>query len=160
MKTTINLGKIAYNNQSRRVNLVTIDIELTKRIIGETISHEHLDTQESYVLLMSGNIWNGSQTDIILGGQCLDEIAAHFPKCILTYRLHWLWKNYHLNHMNAGCIHQKTGNFFNDSKISKQVCKETGYKYGSKWLFKIIPDDIIEEIKLIITANNGSLENE
>ena len=155
MKTTLNLGKIDYYQTGRKLNLVTIDIELTKKVIGETIDHQKLPNTEGYVLSISGNIWNSRKTDVCSGGQNIDKINEIFKKNILVYRLHWLWKHYHLNDMRPNCIHQRTGSF-HDEEIMSQVCKHTGYLYGSKWLFEVIPPDIVLEVQTIITANNAN----
>lgn len=50
-------------------------------------------------------------------------------------RLYQIWTAWHLNDMNAGCDHQHRGGESRD-------CPETGYKYGSKWLFKSLPFEV------------------
>ena len=46
-----------------------------------------------------GNSW-------IEGGQCYDSIQEMYPNDKKVQRIIEIWKKYHLNGMNAGCIHQ------------------------------------------------------
>lgn len=93
MRRIFNFGKIAYYS-NRRENLVTVEVELTEK-------------DGKHVFTASGNIWNRLHTDIISGGQNLDEIAktpvGHNPTFKEIYRL---WKLYHLNDMHPECKHQ------------------------------------------------------
>lgn len=52
-----------------------------------------------------------------------------------------LWKNYHLNDMHAGCEHQKEGTPIGE------ICPICGYRYGSAWLYREIPEKDLEAIK-------------
>jgi hypothetical protein len=47
-------------------------------------------------------------------------------------QLHDTWHKWHLNDVNAGCDHQTQGH-------DSPNCPETGYRWGSKWLYKSIP---------------------
>lgn len=58
-----------------------------------------------------------------------------------------LWKNYHLNEMNAGCEHQKEGTPVGE------VCPICGYRYGSAWLYREIPEKDLETIKHLFTID-------
>ena len=51
-----------------------------------------------------------------------------------------LWKNYHLNWMHAGCEHQKE-----DTPVG-DVCPVCGYRFGSAWLYREIPEKDLEAI--------------
>lgn len=63
-----------------------------------------------------------------------------------------IWGKYHLNDLNAGCIHQrellKNIKNYNYDKLIKipefKNCPICSYAYGSKWLFEKIPIDIIK----------------
>lgn len=85
-------GKIDFNNKGRRINRVTVDMELRQN-------------GDRKVFSASGNVWNVSNTYIICGGQCLDSIAPFMtdPKFFEILRL---WKLYHLNDMHPECEHQ------------------------------------------------------
>lgn len=90
MKRTIDLGKVDYNQSGRKINKCTLDVEITK----------------AFVFKASGGIWNSKGTDFISAGQNVDEIAELFPNNEMVQRIHKLWKEYHLNDMNAGTIEQ------------------------------------------------------
>ena len=92
----------------------------------------------------------------VCGGQCLDESdildavenGKLCKKDKTTYlEILRLWKNYHLNGMNAGCEHQKEG-----SPVGS-VCPVCGYRYGSAWLYREIPEKDLEAIKNLFTID-------
>ena len=49
-----------------------------------------------------GEVWNHLKTDIVRGGQCVDDLAALFPRDKLAQRIRETWEAWHLNGMNAG----------------------------------------------------------
>lgn len=112
-KRTFDLGKIAYYGD-RAINRVTIELELRKRGGEPTFTIEHGErvptgetTPEYLELSICGNVWNSRNTDIICGGQCLEEINKHlskmsFKNIALFKKLLTLWREYHLNGMHAG----------------------------------------------------------
>jgi hypothetical protein len=75
-----------------------------------------------------------------------------------------VWDKWHLNDMQAGCVHQRAMGWdkelINPDLPAEQknmkcweyppigyltgVCPECGYKYGSAWLFEEVPADVIE----------------
>ena len=92
----------------------------------------------------------------VCGGQCLDEsdildVVENGKLCEkdkATYlEILRLWKNYHLNGMNAGCEHQKEGS------PAGSVCPVCGYRYGSAWLYREIPEKDLEAIKNLFTID-------
>ena len=94
MRKTFNFGKIAYYS-NRKENLVTVEIELKEKENGEK------------VFTACGDIWNRLHTDIISGGQNLDEIAkTPVGNNKIFKEIYRLWKLYHLNDMHPECIHQ------------------------------------------------------
>ena len=56
------------------------------------------------------------------------------------------WKLYHLNDLQAGCVHQRSAN-------NKKYCKICKYEYGSAWKSLIIPDKVIEFLSLLPETN-------
>ena len=90
-------GKVDYNLTGRRSYLVELEMELK---INEN----------KPVFTVCGQIWNVGHTDIVTGGQCVDNIYNKFKgqlKNRETYEtIMALWKRWHLNDMKAGCIHQ------------------------------------------------------
>lgn len=54
----------------------------------------------------SGEVWNHIKSDIIHGGQCVDELADLFPRDRIAQRIRETWAAYHLNGMNPGTPEQ------------------------------------------------------
>lgn len=124
-----------------------------------------------------GEVWNHLKTDIVRGGQCVDELAAMFPRDVLAQRIRQTWARYHLNGMNAGTPEQKAHAQATEAAHRwdyAKVCDElraaglyevpvtpelraaalgglpddaTVYRYGSRWLHFPIPADVVELVK-------------
>ena len=56
---------------------------------------------------MSGEIWQPSKRDIVMGGQCVDTVASYFPDDTQVQRMRAIWQRWHLNDMRPGCVHQR-----------------------------------------------------
>lgn len=75
------------------------------------------------------------------------------------------WETYHLNDMNAGCVHQKkakwgqrlitsgphkgkyTGHVYpEEGGCLCKPCRVCGYAYGTAWLYEKIPREVVKEI--------------
>lgn len=78
---TFDFSKIDYNGTGRKINKITVDARL-------------VDHNEKLVFAAMGEIWNSKCTDIIRGGQCLDEIAKHVYDPLFKKLYGW-WKKYH-----------------------------------------------------------------
>jgi hypothetical protein len=149
MKKVIELGKVDFNGRGRKVNMVTIEVELKKSVFS-----------------VCGNIWNGNKTDVFCGGQCLDTIKEYIHTPAFS-EIHRLWKLYHLNDLNAGTIAQAEavdqwqakGNKYDYVKVCEYL-KSIGlyevdfggkpYRYGSGWIFYAIPENDLQKIKKIL----------
>jgi hypothetical protein len=146
MKKVITLGKIDYYNTGRKNNLCELVIDLN-------------ETDKGYAFSMSGFIWNTKKTDCLTCGQICEDFLMYFPNNEKVKRLVEIWKEYHLNDLQAGTEKQMVA-LKNAPQIDyKAECLylesiglliDNGYEYGSGWLFKTIPSDIIEEIKELI----------
>jgi hypothetical protein len=79
------------------------------------------------------------------GGQSYDELLKEFPS---SARLVELWKEWHLNDLQAGCEHQRALGWTSEVHLS-EPCPTCGYKYGTAWLFKAVPVDVLEELQRI-----------
>ena len=147
MKKTINLGKIDYLNNGKKNCEVVIKIEL-------------IEKEEGLVLSIIGHIYNHIKTNSYAGGQCYDTISKFFPHNKKVQRIVEIWERYHLNDLRAGTPLQEKiirewkekGNKYDYTKVcemlmEKGVYIDNNYKYGSKWLYEEIPQNIIEEIK-------------
>lgn len=91
VRKTFDFGKINYHNPSgKRINPVTVEVELQNNRDGFPVFSACI------------GIWNSRGTDWVAGGQMLDKIK-HVPENdALFQEIKKLWKQYHLNDMNAG----------------------------------------------------------
>ena len=150
LKKVVEFGKIDYLGTGRRENLVTIELELKEREEGKL------------EFSCCGNVWNRVKSDILCGGQCLDEIKDYIdtPLFVKIYRL---WKLYHLNTMHAGTKKQEDfliKNGYEDcGNRYKEACDflkknnlyyDNGVGFGCSWQYWKIPEEDLEEIKKII----------
>ena len=151
MSKVFKFDKIAYTS-SRRVNSPEVEVRLY---------YKDGDMKKP-VLSICGNIWNATHTDVVMCGQCLDEmLELDGLSCNdLFIKLHRLWKLHHLNDMRCGTIKQE--NALDDARKSgKRLCcyedsckylesigmiEDDGYKYGSSWLYREIPENDLKEI--------------
>lgn len=155
MKKTFHLGKIDLNKCGRKINLVTLTVELKE------------NEKRLPVFSASACVWNSKRTDILWGGQCLDGLntfRAIKNNSIFSKVYEW-WKKYHLNDMHVGtveqelaleCWHNNNGtkaDFAKDCEYLKTIglyeVKHNGklYKYGSGWIYREIPQNDLEGIK-------------
>jgi hypothetical protein len=156
----IELGKVDVYGNGKKSCRLTIDIKLSGRKFGK-------------VLTISASIGNHMSTDIIQGGQMYDTLQELFPNNKRIQRLVEIWKEYHLNDMNAGtpkqtealkglqhnaqnyratCKYLESINLLFDTDIKNLKLNSTkdlseGYEYGTGWVFKDIPQNIINEIE-------------
>ena len=157
MMNTLVLGKVDADNRGRKINEVDIEWELTP------------DGRFS----ASGNVWNSPHTDIVSGGQNLEEIAKMFPKDERVKRIVEVWRTWHLNDMKAGTPEQEKaikkwisgGNRYEYDKAVEYLKGEglyevdlegTPYRYGTKWLKEELPSDVRDEIKSWNSFPQGS----
>ena len=103
------------------------------------------DNDKGLELSITGSIWNNLHTDIVMGGQCLDEMAKyiHTP----TFKaLRAMWKRWHLNGMRSACEHQRElGQTYKSHPDAK--CDTCGYALGSAWLHEALPAEVLKEIE-------------
>jgi len=118
---------------------------------------------------MCAEVWLPSKRDIIMGGQCVGEVAAMFPHDAKAQRMAEIWKRWHLNDMTAGSPAQEdylrnnpiTWKFPQSHyTVASQVLADAGlnpdpnysykgkpYSYGHAWLMEEIPSEIAAEIE-------------
>jgi hypothetical protein len=89
---------------------------------------------------ISGGIWNRPRTDFTACGQIrgeLDNLVSYAPGWNhgKVRALQDIWAAWHLNDMSAACAHQ----------IAGEECPD-GYKWGSAWLVREVPDDVIQAL--------------
>ena len=158
-------GKIAYTNASRRINKVIVNVDLRTDRFGRP------------ALGISASIRNATNTDIVCGGQCLDDIAQYkleHNQELFDF-LYSMWKKYHLNDMKVGTPEQEAAiekwrESSSEQDYTKydytEVCKylksiglyeveyhglefDGMYKYGHSWLYKEIEPEDLEKIKAL-----------
>ena len=189
MKKTFNFGKIAFTG-AKKINLVTVSVELRTRGGEPTFTinkdGEKIPTGKTtpvYVEFSAcGNIWNAKHTDIVCGGQCLDEIngfLAQLNDRQTFAEIYKFWKKYHLNGMHAGTPEQEATvkAYFNetgeryDYGVACAVLKDAGlyevnftgdtvgrhyenepYRYGSGWVIQPIDGADLLRIEHILSA--------
>jgi hypothetical protein len=74
-------------------------------------------------------------------GWTLDDIASLLA----------IWRQWHLNDMQAACAHMDVaglGPSYDDRR--HVVCPVTGERYGSKWWAREIPADVVVEIRRLM----------
>ena len=157
------LGNIDFNNKGKNRNLVTIDMEL----------HNH---KEGLVLSIRGNVWNHNHSDVLMCGQCLDELLPYFKEDEKFLFIYDMWKKYHLNDLHAGTPEQETllkeavkngelssygaNNYKETCEYLKQhnlyevEVKGKPYRYGSGWLFEEIPLEDLAKMVYFIENND------
>lgn len=150
-RARINFGKIDYNNTGRKINLVSVDLELR-------------DTEKGVEFSAMGTIWNARKTDLICGGQCLDTIAEYVRTPLFNEILRF-WHLYHLNAMHAGTEKQeyflkgyksalciKTLEYKEAKNIleANNLYDDNGNKYGCAWYYHEIPEADLNRINEII----------
>lgn len=97
MKRTIDFGLIDYEGKGTARNRVTVEVEYKEENNKKCFS-------------VCANVWNARCSDIICGGQCLDEIAQYIDSPLYS-EIRRLWKLYHLNDMHPECEHQHAANW-------------------------------------------------
>ena len=150
LQKTFDFGKVDYYGCGRRINKVDVTVHL-------------YDKDDGHIVLgIMGGFWNGRGTDYVCCGQCLDEIAkfVHDP---LFRKIHGWWKNFHNNDMHFGNEKQEAylkskGVSIHDYEAGLAALKAAGMEkdsdgieYGHKWYWHPIPDDVLSEIKALLS---------
>jgi hypothetical protein len=159
----IEFGKIDVNGCGRLINRVTINFSIEYKNGNKT----------EPVFSASGDVWNSKNTDIVLGGQCLDELNEYpLLKSNKTFqKILKFWHQYHLNDLNAGTpeqmkcinehkaeINEEDGFYTKELNLLKKygldVVELNGkpYKYGTAWLYRPIPENDLNEILELLRA--------
>jgi hypothetical protein len=127
-------------------------------------------------LSVTGDIREEGQ-GITHSGQCIDTIAELYPDNGLVMDVVQLWKRWHLNDMRAGCEHQRAEKWeeipvdpsrsnneylvirgytgwnrmiwkpVEQGGLLNKPCPTCGYKYGSRWLFEALPQDVLDTLE-------------
>lgn len=145
-------GKVDYNDNGRRDCEAEITWELAKGRFS-----------------MSAGIWNPRKTDLYTCGQCVDTVAAYFPRDAKVQRMLEIWQRWHLNDMKAGSPRQqeflrnnpkpesdKRDNYTYAREAltaaglqpdTEYLREEKPYSYGSAWITEELPVEVTMEIR-------------
>lgn len=133
---------------------VEVEIELEEDRLCRAWKDGVLDEVRGSEFSASAMVYR--HNSFVCGGQCLDypevlDIVKNGKLCekdkTIYLEILRLWKNYHLNGMDTGCEHQKKGTPVGE------VCPVCGYRYGSAWLYREIPEKDLEAIKHLFTID-------
>lgn len=161
------LGKIDYNGNGRKNCKAFLSWELKKEISK---------TGEKNTFTAQGEVWDPRETDIYIGGQCLEEVRELCKNGGIwtekAEKIFLFWKLYHLNDLKAGTIEQeriiraaigKSHDYTEAMKILKSVGMEivtltkdeaaanpfapNPFAYGEAWLYRPIPSAILNQME-------------
>ena len=139
---------------------VTISIELKEAT--DLIDYETMESTSGKVLSISGMIRRGINSSC---GQNRKKIFREsikpgklpYRKKIAVLDILEIWKKYHMNDFMAG--NKQQTDFIREKKLSGteytelcRILKENnlyevnGYTYGSKWLYKPIPQEVLDRL--------------
>lgn len=162
MKTIISFGKVGYYS-NRKINEITVELELKQK---ECINFETGQNELMWVFTACGNVWDSKHSDIISGGQIIDELIK-ICKNPLLKEIHDIWREFHLNNLKAGLkehceivdLYLKENNLKYDYKIICEYLKSinkfeiNGIKYDCGWYCKPIPHNVVNRIIEIIETH-------
>lgn len=97
LSKTFSFGKIAFGG-TEATNAVEIDLEY--KVQDKTPTPPG-------ILSMCGSVWNSRHTDIVMGGQCLNELVPYIGQDPTFQKLLYLHNLYHLNDLHAGIPRQE-----------------------------------------------------
>lgn len=98
-------------------------------------------------------------------GQCLDFMNDYLKWDFVWDKVYYLWKNYHLNDCHAGTPRQEEfiemgikswelkSHQYDEVKeflIKWNMYEDDWYRYGSKWLYRPIPENDLWDIFTLI----------
>lgn len=165
----IRFDPIPYLNEKRKVNRVTIHINLNYEF-KEFINYETLKTvYGGYIFEIYAKIYNQGGSKIILSGQIQDELYKYLYNNRRFRILYELWNKYNNNDKIKGTKEQEDclnyvrvssgGSKLNDKLYTLNyfnLVEHNGHKYGSKMLYKPISKYDLMLIKDFYTSRCGT----
>ena len=160
----VKIGSIKgeYPEDGRSKFLVDIHLDRVKpdAVMKQTVDHEFVD--EYFTLSVVGKvIYSGAIVEFGQYREAFRDIDYPYVNNEAIVYLDDIWKKYHLNDMKAACSHQTpfpTNIDYDDWRRLQQIetdkCPK-GYKYGSKWLLEVIPDEEVSKIRDFIEILNN-----
>lgn len=148
-KTLANDVLIGRTTTGSRI-FATVNIRMQDR---DAVSVEHLPVEAGYTSLSFtwAEIEKGRRTISCCGcGTDWSVDAVREPADGFTLkqirRLAEIAKEWHLSDMQAGCLHMTLPKDESYDARKHITCPRTGYKYGSAWLVKVVPEELITEL--------------
>jgi len=141
---------------------VYVEIKIDTKTLDnpvQTIHHEMV-SEVTRVSIMGHYFHKGSRRkDWTGGGQCVDMVAAVTRRAVgITAndiaQLVKIWNSQHLNDLRAGCAHQipvwREGKYGREYDLDNTpACPETGYRFGSAWLYEVPSPEALAELERI-----------
>lgn len=140
------LGKVDYNGTGRK----NCEVAMTWSLQAGRFS-------------MCAEIWNPRKTDCYQCGQCIDTVVAYFPDDAKAQRMLAIWREWHLNDMDAGSPAQRAWLKANPTHGYEASCVALAgaglnpdpgyvhngqpYRYGHAWLKRDLPVEVVAEIE-------------
>ena len=166
-RRVFNFGKVDAMGSGRKINAVEVTMELRPTKNGPELS-------------VCGDVWNSRHTDIVMGGQCLDELLGLVDSPLMR-SIRGLWKRNHLNAMDAAatdeqraavdeykaeCARNRKGYEYDEAcaYLKKRNLFEvalpdgTKAKYGHGWYYRPISAEDMESIEWCLTAAKTEYE--
>lgn len=158
-------NKIDWYGRGRRINQPEVTMTLK------------YDEEDRPCLTISGNIWNCHHTDIVCGGQNLDEMIKYesISSDPVFNKLYYLWTNHHLNDCRSGTPAQlaaikayhiankenskvNLNSFDADIDYLKSIglYDDNGNVYGSRWFYMEIPSEDLQIINDLLDDQKES----
>lgn len=80
------------------------------------------------------------------GSWSLADVEPHITggwNALLVKTLMDTWDQWRLNHLRAGCEHQRKLGWKSYDEHPAEPCPTCGYKYGTQWLKEELPQEVI-----------------
>lgn len=151
MERTFTLGKVDYEGRGKSVNRVELEVRWNNGRFS-----------------VCGAVWDARGRDWLSGGQNVEEVAALFPDNPVAQEILALWRQYHLNDMQAGSPAQMA--WLKENPAERNYEKTSAdlraaglnpdpnylhngkpYSYGSAWLMLEIPPTDVARIEALLT---------
>lgn len=138
---------------------VYVDVEfLTVKRTVESTDHDKLDSHQRLSIVGEAIGYRCREPHSV--GQITDMLGeitqpAKGLEIEDIRELQRIWETCHLNDMNALCAHQHP--IYEQTTYGKRldlqaipVCPESGYRPGSAWLYREVPEDVLRRLREIL----------
>lgn len=153
------VGRIAGDEYGYKNNLlVTVSVRMERQARQEeyeTVNHDMVEEPLDFSITTS--VWMPNRSDIVAGGATMEPLK-YLVKYENGFNETTAWRlvvmdYWHGNGMRPGCAHQKR-----DAGLDSPKCRESGYRWGSKWLVEPLPDGFLEEVQSIFEGKKRGVK--